>query len=813
MPFSSMPDGTSHVSLSELKARLREAEQTLEAIRSGEVDAVVVGEAGCQQVFTLESADRPYRILVEQMQEGALTLSARGVVLYCNRRLAAILRLPAEQIMGSPFVQFIPDAHRRRFAQLLADSAEAGGRGEFVLAAADGSEVPVYLSFIDLPLENQRVICGVVTDLTSQKKAEDRRMMTEDSLQIALDAAEMGHWDFDISSNTVRRSSRHDEICGHTLHSRNWSLETYMDYVLPEHRDTVLDAVARAMKSGKLEFETRIRRACDGVVRWVRVTGRTYFDDGTPVRMAGVLSDITAQREIEDQLRQAQKMEAVGQLTGGLAHDFNNLLTVILGNLERAQGHVVDTGIARLLDHARQAAERGARLTQQLLVFSRRQSLQTQNVCVNDLLRELQVLIRRAVGEETELHLTMDPGLWHCETDPTQFESAILNLSINARDAMPQGGKLTIQTANITLSSAEAAMVPDASPGRYVRVSVADTGEGMAPSVVAHVFEPFFSTKDVGKGTGLGLSMVYGFARQSNGHVVIESEVGVGTAVQLFLPWAERPPAETAVAGVRESHRAAPATILVVEDDPHVRALVVGLVSDLGHVILEAENGIDALTLVDQRPDIEMLFSDIVMPKGVSGIELARMVRSRHPHIAVLLTSGFTSDDGISTGKSSEEFGILHKPYAPEELAAAVNNALAAARSRNAAETGPNPGTSEPAVLVIEDEMLISMTIEDVLVDLRCRVVGPFTRLEEALGAARTAHIDFALVDLNLGGDKTYAIADALSERQIPFAFMTGEDGASMPEPYRRFARLSKPFSVDAVERVLGALVSHGLAR
>ncbi|HET7306542.1 MAG TPA: ATP-binding protein [Gammaproteobacteria bacterium] len=677
----SATDGTpSDRRVTELEARLREAEETLAAIRNGEVDAIVVESQGHHEVYTLQSADRPYRVLIEQMQEGAVTVSADGTVLYCNRRFADMLAAPQEKVIGGSIFTFIRAAQRDRLDQLFAASAAGGGKGEFDLVTYDRTPVPAYLSFIDLPHERQRILCGVVTDLTQQKQAEFQQRSVEESLQIALDAAGLGHWNDDLTSGTAYRSPRHDAIFGYDPHLP-WSRQAFLDHVVPEDRDAIAASMVAAERQQYFEFEGRIRRANDGAIRWIRVNGKTYYNDGKAVRMAGVVTDITERRQLEDQLRQAQKMEAVGQLTGGLAHDFNNLLSVILTSLELARRHASDDMLTRQLDNARRAANRGAGLTRQLLAFSRRQSLQPRVVCVNDRLPGLELLIQRAVGDNIELQLLPGDNLWYCNIDPHQLDSAILNLAINARDAMEHQGKLLIETANTVLSDADAAAIPDASPGRYVRVSVIDTGEGMSPEVQSRVFEPFFTTKEIGKGSGLGLSMVYGFVRQSNGHVGIESEVGRGTGIHLYLPWAEPPAAMETPDSVPQSSGLESATVLVVEDDPHVRPVVVELVREIGHTTVEAANGPRALKLLDERSDIDLVFTDIVMPGGVSGIDLAREARRRRPEIAVLLTSGFAAKPFEQGRDSAKEFRMIRKPYRRDELIRAIDAALAEVRA------------------------------------------------------------------------------------------------------------------------------------
>ncbi|HET8551505.1 MAG TPA: PAS domain S-box protein [Gammaproteobacteria bacterium] len=669
--------------IDELEARLREAEETLNAIRNGEVDALIVGPEGRQQVYTLESADRPYRVLIEQIQEGAVTLAADGTILYCNRRFAEMLAAPQEQVIGNSIGRFIPAQQNERFKQLLIDSSAGGGKAEFELTTGDGSTLPAYLSFVELAHEPNRVICGIAMDLTRQKQAERRRRAAEESLQIALDAADMGHWDVDLVAGTMRRSTRCDAIFGYDP-QQPWDREIFLNHVHPEDREAVAERLEPTGEGHRLELECRIKRSDDGATRWIRINGKIYYEDGRLVRAAGVVADITARRQLEEQLHQAQKMEAVGQLTGGLAHDFNNLLAVIVSSLGIAQRRVSasDPMLARHLGHAERAAQRGAALTHQLLSFSRRQSLLPRTVCINELLRNLEPLIQRAVGEEIDVQVDLEGGNWHCQVDPNQLESALLNLAINARDAIAGSGTLRVEVGDAELAPADVESMPDASSNSYVRLSVVDTGSGMAPDVQAKVFEPFFTTKETGRGSGLGLSMVYGFVKQSKGHIAIESEIGRGTAVHLYLPRAE--PAATVTTSDPEQSgvESKSATVLVVEDDPHVRPMVVELVRDIGHTVIEAANGADAIELIDKRRDIDLLFTDVVMPGDMNGIELAREAHRRRPQMAVLLTSGFAGEC-IGHGRLEDKrFGIIQKPYERTELVRAINAALAEARGQ-----------------------------------------------------------------------------------------------------------------------------------
>jgi signal transduction histidine kinase/ActR/RegA family two-component response regulator len=390
-------------------------------------------------------------------------------------------------------------------------------------------------------------------------------------------------------------------------------------------------------------------------------------------RAAATMRAEVNRREIaEASLRQVQKMEVVGQLTGGVAHDFNNLLTAIGGNLDLILRRSDDSGrVRRLAEAALQATQRGERITQQLLVFSRRQVLRPETLNLNRVLVEFEALMTHAVSEKIDLQLQLDAALDPSRIDRAQFEAALLNLMVNARDALPNGGRVVIETRNVLLDQAYADQNPDARPGAYVLVSVSDNGVGIDPSILPHVFEPFFTTKDVGRGSGLGLSQVYGFAEQSGGHVKIYSEVGIGTTVKLYLPKAnERLIADEKQQLIPLRSANGGETVLVVEDDEAVLAMAIESLTDLGYRVLVAHDSQEALAIVKGSERIDILFSDIVMPGGINGEKLAVEARRLRPDIKVLLTSGYTAAALSNEHGLPEELPILSKPYRKDELAA-----------------------------------------------------------------------------------------------------------------------------------------------
>jgi PAS domain S-box-containing protein len=394
-----------------------------------------------------------------------------------------------------------------------------------------------------------------------------------------------------------------------------------------------------------------------------------------------VAQEVAERPKAEEALRQAQKMEAIGQLTGGIAHDFNNLLTIIVGNIELLQRRLPEgtDRLQRAATHAMEATRRAATLTQRLLAFSRRQPLDPKPIDINKLVAGMSDLLRRTLGEVVVLETVLAGGLWRAQADPNQLENAILNLAVNARDAMPDGGKLTIETANARLDEAYVEALAEPVPaGQYVLVAVSDTGTGMDKATMEKVFEPFFTTKEAGKGTGLGLSQVYGFVRQSNGHVRIYSELGEGTTIKIYLPrliGSDEEPAEVSTRSPAMV-RGAGETILVVEDEPDLRTYTTEALRDLGYRVLEAGDGRGALEIVEQHPEIELLFTDVVLAGGMNGRALSDEVSRRRPGLPVLFTTGYTSNAIVHHGRLDPGMHLIGKPFTYAELASKVRRML-----------------------------------------------------------------------------------------------------------------------------------------
>lgn len=462
-----------------------------------------------------------------------------------------------------------------------------------------------------------------------------------------------------------------DDVCGTLFCDAPWFSET------PDIRSLVADAIAAAAAGTASQHELKL----------VLPTGLRSFDfsfrplsdyQGTITAVVSEAVETTARRQAEEALRQSQKIEAVGQLTGGIAHDFNNILTVIAGNVEHAKLYIDRMGEAaavpsRAMDNALKGVTRAASLTQRLLAFARKQPLQSQAVDLNEQLLGMQDMLRRTLGELVYLEILTAPDVWCVEVDPSQVEASVLNLAVNARDAMPSGGQLTIEVGNGHLEHDYANVLADVPPGEYVMLRIRDTGHGMSEEVISRVFEPFFTTKDVGRGTGLGLSMVYGFVKQSGGHVLIESTPGRGTLVTMLFPRSSLPLSGVASAARHEHdrYRTSEETVLVAEDNDDVRAYTVEALRQLGYKVLEAHDGASAMRLLERRDvKVDLLLSDIVMP-GMSGWELARKAKAQLPALRILFASGYPRDFNAKEISRSDA-AILVKPFTRSDLERAV---------------------------------------------------------------------------------------------------------------------------------------------
>ena len=528
-------------------------------------------------------------------------------------------------------------------------------------------------------------------------------------------------------------------------------------------------------------------------------------DGGAVVRCV----DITEELRDEAALRQGQKMEAIGQLTGGMAHDFNNILQVIQANLDLVRGDVgtAPAALARL-QSAATAAERGAGLTQQLLAFARRQPLEPQPTAVGKLVSGLATLLRQALGERVVPEFVIAQDAWNARIDPGQLENAILNLAINARDAMPEGGSVRVEVSNATLDRRYAQIHPDVTPGAYVLIDVSDTGVGMPSDVVAQAFDPFFTTKQDGKGTGLGLSMVYGFVSQSNGHIRIDSAIGQGTSVKLYLPRTLDPVAEGE--GTPAGATTGSEQILVVEDNDDVRRAVVDMLLGWGYRVTAAENPDAAVAILEKESSFDLLFTDVVMPRARSRLPISiSMVRRLRPRMAILLTSGYARD--LIPAEYRDVLPMIAKPYKSQDLSAKIRTTLSARRSTAPAANpeampaaaAPRPSGRPRRILLVEDEVVLRMSTTDMLERLDCFVsgVGSGEQALELLG--RGASYDLMVTDLGLPGMSGEELAARVraSYPGLPVIIASGYGRAAGQAEGVHF--ISKPYSSIDLQQAL----------
>jgi PAS domain S-box-containing protein len=603
---------------------------------------------------------------------------------FVNRAFLETYGYAADEVLGrTPAILQAPDEAGAAVKDIARAAHQGGWHGELVHRRRDGTELSVSLTSSVIRDDDDRPIgvLGVARDITDRLRAERAVRDAEERLEFALRASGVGVWEVNLTTGTVFWSETCERMHGLDTGAFPGRLEAFVESVLPDDRTQVQEAIDRAIRDRTdvvLEYRTQWP---DNRIRQISSTGRFFYDDaGTPVRGAGIAVDITERRSLEDQLRQAQKMEAIGQLAGGIAHDFNNLLTAILG-YAGLLGESLAPGDTRRedLDEIRQATDRAVALTRQLLAFSRKQILSPRVLRVGDVVSRLVPMLRRLLGETIDVKTVIaDDGA--VKADVGQLEQVLVNLSVNARDAMVDGGSLTIETVDVSLDDSYVRQHGEGSAGRFVMLSVADTGHGMDAATREHVFEPFFTTKPEGRGTGLGLSTVHGIVHQSGGHVWVYSEVGHGTVFKVYLPRTDEvetpPEPEDDIRVLRGTE-----TILLVEDEDVVREFAHKVLTRQGYAVHALADPGQALAFARAHSGtVDLLLTDVVLPR-TNGRHLAEAVSALHPEAGILYMSGYTDDAIVRHGVLEPGTRFLQKPFASDALLRKVRQVIEARRA------------------------------------------------------------------------------------------------------------------------------------
>jgi PAS domain S-box-containing protein len=622
--------------------------------------------------------ERFFSAVVESSNDAIITKALDGTITAWNRAAERLFGYSASEAVGKHIRLIVPETRRDEMYSIL----EQIGRGESIAHLEtkrldkQGHEVEVSLTVAPLLSATGQIVGAskIARDITESKRTEgalnreieERQRIFETSQDLILVTDGFGTFVQVSPSSMAILGYRPEEMVGHTA----------VDFIHPDDLEATRQEMRSARRGGqRRSFEARYPHK-DGrivVLNWLGTwsePARRHFFIGR---------DLTEKLAAEAQIRHVQKMDAIGQLTGGVAHDFNNILTVITGTIGILADAVADRpdlmSIARLIDDA---ADRGAQLTKHLLAFARKQPLRPREIEVNSLVVEAAKLLRPTIGEQIEVSPKLAADAWPAMVDPSQLSTAILNLALNARDAMSSGGKLVIETRNVHLDEGYASMNADVTVGDYVMIAVSDTGSGISPQNLEKVFDPFFTTKEVGKGTGLGLSMVFGFVKQSGGHIKIYSEVGHGTSVKIYLPRSMGPGQSAEETAMPAKVEGGDETVLIVEDDALVRKYVITQITSLGYATLEAPNAAEALKIIENGATIDLLFTDIIMPGSMNGRQLADEALRRRPALKVLFTSGYTENAIMHHGRLDAGVLLLAKPYRKSELARMLRTALGA---------------------------------------------------------------------------------------------------------------------------------------
>jgi len=633
---------------------------------------------------SVKESERRYRGLLEAAPDAMVVVNGAGEIVLLNLQAEKQFGYRRDELVGQKVTNIIPEGFAER---LIADdlrSTEAAlaqviGTGiELVARRKDDTEFPIEIMLSPLQGAEGILVTAAIRDISVRKAAEEELRRTNQILETTQAMARLGGWELDVVHDTLFWTDETYRIHETSPAEYSPTVATGIAFYAPESLPLIAAAVEDAIERGaSFDLELELITATG---RWisVRATGVATMEQGRTTKITGAFQDITERKRLEAQLHQSQRLEAVGQLAGGIAHDFNNLLTAIRGYAELARrGLEEDERRRDDLAEVIANADRAAALIRQLLAFGRRQVLEPRVMDPAEVVGDMASMLRRLLGEHIELATHTVRGLGWIKVDPSQLEQIIVNLAVNAADAMPDGGKLTIELCNAEFDAAYVAAHAGAIPGPYVLLAVSDTGVGMDKATQAHVFEPFFTTKEPGKGTGMGLATVYGIVKQSGGFIYVYSEPGQGTTFRIYLPRvAEQRPAAGAETPAARPSSSGTETILLVEDEPAVRSFARRTLEEQGYIVLEAAGGADALSIVASHADpIALLVTDVVMP-GLQGYQLAEQLATGRPELRVLYLSGFTENSMIHHGVPDDGVAFLAKPFSTDALSEAVRRVL-----------------------------------------------------------------------------------------------------------------------------------------
>ncbi|MDT4967210.1 MAG: hypothetical protein QOJ64_1947, partial [Acidobacteriota bacterium] len=628
----------------------------------------------------LRESEERYRVVAETATDVIITMDEDSKILFANGAVEKVFGYAVSDLVGRQMTMIMPEYLRHLHEAGVSRYVRTGHKHinwagvELPGLHKSGHEVPLEISFGQFRKDGERFFTGIARDITARKRAEEELLQSEQRYRLLFERNPQPMWVFDLE--TLAFLEVNDAAVGQYGYTREEFLAMTLEDIRPaESIPALLDIVSRDEPRGEIAGIWKHKKK-DGSIIDVEITAHELTFYGRPARLV-LAYDVTERRSLEEQLRQSQKLEAVGQLAGGVAHDFNNLLTVITGYSDLSLRRL-DNGnpLRASLEEIRKAGERAASLTRQLLAFSRKQVLQPKVLQLNAIVADVDAMLRRLIGEDIDPITLLDPALGQVKADPGQIEQVILNLAVNARDAMPQGGKLTIETANVQLDNQYSRSHTAIQPGNYVMLAVTDTGCGMDAETESRVFEPFFTTKEHGKGTGLGLSTVYGIVKQSGGNIWVYSEVGKGTTFKIYLPRTDdvldmntANDAPNELAQGRE-------TVLLTEDEEQVRQMARMILEMSGYHVLEASNGDEALAIYREHgAQIDLIVTDVVMPH-MSGTELAHNLELLHPGIKVLYMSGYTDEAIVRHGLLDRDMSFLQKPFTPAVLTRKVREML-----------------------------------------------------------------------------------------------------------------------------------------